>query len=101
MDKPKFNINNLRVASPCPVGWAQMKGDDRTRHCNLCSLNVYNISALSVDEVARLIGTGHDRVCVRMYHRADGTVLTKDCPVGLRAYQKRVARFAGAALSAI
>jgi hypothetical protein len=29
------------------------------------------------------------------------TVLTKDCPVGIRAYQKKAAHFAGAALATI
>src|SRR5207237_466355 len=31
----------------------------------------------------------------------DGTVITKDCPVGLRAFYKRTARFAGATLTAM
>ena len=36
-----------------------------------------------------------------MFRRADGTVITRDCPVGLAAYRKRVSRFAGAALSIV
>ena len=78
-----------------------MTGEERTRHCQACDLNVYNISALSVGEVERLVSTREGRTCIRMYRRADGTVLTRDCPVGLRSYQKRVARFAGATLGAI
>lgn len=41
------------------------------------------------------------RACLRLYRRADGTVLTRDCPVGLRGYQKRVARVAAAAFASI
>ena len=43
MNKQTFDINKLRIASPCPVGWETMKGDARTRHCDLCQLNVYNV----------------------------------------------------------
>lgn len=101
MTGQKFDVNTLRVASPCSVGWENMSGDERTRFCKLCNLNVYNISELSSREVETLIAKSEGKICGRIYKRADGTVLTKDCPVGLRAYYKRTARFAGAALAAI
>ncbi|MDQ3711758.1 MAG: carboxypeptidase-like regulatory domain-containing protein [Acidobacteriota bacterium] len=101
MNKQNFDINSLRVASPCTVGWETMSGDERVRHCNSCELNIYNITEMTKLEVEDLITKRKDRVCIRLYKRADGTVLTKDCPVGIRAYQKRVARFAGAALTTI
>lgn len=97
----KFDINKLQVASPCSVGWENMSGDERTRHCGLCSLNVYNVSELTATEVEHLIENREVRVCIRMYRRADGTVLTKDCPIGFRMYQKRLGRFAGATLSTV
>src|SRR5258706_15038909 len=101
MTNKKFDVNSLRVASPCSVGWEMMTGDERARHCQLCSINVYNVSALSAAEVESLVLKREGRLCIRMYRRADGTVLTKDCPVGLRAIQKRAARFAGATLATI
>lgn len=101
MTKPDFDINNLRIASPCSVGWETMSGDERTRHCNLCRLNVYNVSEMTADEVRALIAKSEGRICARLYKRADGTILTKDCPVGWRAYQKRATRLAGAALATI
>ena len=101
MNGQKFDVNSLRVASPCSVGWETMSGDERTRHCHLCSLNVYNVSALTPAEVENLILKREGRVCIRMYRRADGTVLTKDCPVGFRAIQKRAARLAGALLAVV
>lgn len=101
MNDQNFDINSLRIASPCSVGWENMTGDERRRHCELCSLNVYNISELTKSEVERLIQTREGRLCIRMYRRADGTVLTRDCPVGLRAVRKRVAGFAGATLAAV
>jgi hypothetical protein len=78
-----------------------MTGGERVRRCHSCKLNVYNIAEMTESEVENLITKRADRVCIRLYKRADGTVLTKDCPVGLRAYQKRVARFAGATLATI
>jgi len=101
MTDRKFEINSLRVASPCPMNWENMSGDELTRFCDLCSLNVYNISEMSEREVQTLVAKSEGRICARIYKRADGTVLTRNCPVGFRAYQKRVSRFAGAALATI
>ena len=44
-----FDLENIRVAAPCPVSWDSMKGDDRSRACEQCGLNVYNISGLTRD----------------------------------------------------
>src|SRR5215203_982280 len=101
MTKQTFDINKLRVAAPCSVSWEAMTGDERARHCDSCQLNVYNISEMTRAEAEDLITGREGRLCIRLYKRADGTVLTKDCPVGLRAYQKRIARFAGAALATV
>lgn len=101
MNKQNFDVNKLRVASPCSVGWETMSGDERVRHCQSCQLNVYNIAEMTKAEVESLIENREGRLCLRLYKRADGTVLTKDCPVGFRAYQKRLARFAGATFAAI
>lgn len=101
MSNQEFDINSLRVASPCRVGWENMAGDERKRFCESCSLNVYNISEMTKAEAEAMIATSEGRICARIYRRSDGTVITRDCPVGLRAYRKRVASFAGAALSTI
>lgn len=83
------------------MSWDQMKGDDRSRHCNLCELNVHNIAGLSTREVEDLVTTSEGRLCVRLFRRADGTVITQDCPVGLRKYRQRVAGIASAAFAAV
>ena len=101
MDPKPFDINKLKIASPCPVAWQNMTGDDRQRHCSLCDLNVYNIAGMTAAEVEQLLSSREGRLCIRLYRRADGTVITKDCPVGVRVYQKRVAAFAGAAFAAV
>ena len=78
-----------------------MTGDDRVRHCQSCQLNIYNTADMTAQEVQHLIENREGRLCIRMYRRADGTVLTKDCPVGLRAVRKRISLVATTALSAV
>ena len=97
----KVNIDRIRVASPCAVPWDSMKGNESLRHCDLCSLNVYNISELTVAETEQLIAVREGRICIRLYRRADGTVITKDCPVGLRKVRQRMTRIASAAFASI
>jgi hypothetical protein len=69
-----------------------MTGDERTRFCNQCSKHVYNLSDMSRDDAERLVNDTEGPVCVRFYRRADGTVLTADCPVGLWDVRTRFAR---------
>jgi hypothetical protein len=96
-----ITLENIRIASPCTASWEKMAGDERARHCAECHLNVYNISAMTRREAEQLITSHEGRLCLRFYRRSDGTVLTQDCPRGLRAVVKRVAYVAGAALSAV
>jgi len=78
-----------------------MTGDDRTRHCAECNLNVYNFAAMTGFEIAELLANRQGRrVCARIYRRADGTMITQDCPKGLRMVIRRVSRVAGAAFAA-
>lgn len=101
MKKDKFNIDSLRVASPCSVGWETMIGDERVRRCDSCQLNIYNTAEMTIREIESLVQEREGRLCIRLYRRADGTAITKDCPVGFRNIQKRFVRKAGVALAAI
>jgi hypothetical protein len=92
-------LDNIRVASPCRADWNEMRGDERKRFCSECSLNVYNLSGMTRDEAENLLLTSEGRVCVRFYRRRDGTILTKDCPVGWQAVRRRVSRAATAVVS--
>jgi hypothetical protein len=79
-----------RIASPCKVKWIDMSGDEKKRFCGQCKLNVYNLSAMSSSEAESLLAKNNGRICTYFYQRTDGTVLTKDCPVGLRqVYRQR------------
>lgn len=94
-------LDDTRIASPCRASWDLMTGDDTVRFCGECRLNVYNISNMTALEAATLVERSDGRLCVRLYRRKDGTVLTRDCPVGLRAAVRRASRAAGAALTAL
>jgi hypothetical protein len=102
-------LDNLRVASPCSMKWEQLDstGDagDRVRHCGQCELHVYNVANLSREETIELVSshvTSGTRLCAALYRRGDGTLLTRDCPVGLAAIRRRavgaVSRVAAVAL---
>jgi len=69
-----------------------MQGDDRTRFCKLCQKNVYNLSGMNRDEAEQLIEENNGELCVRFFRRRDGTLLTVDCPVGLREVRARMVR---------
>lgn len=83
-------LDSLKIASPCNESWDAMIGDQRTRFCPKCEKNVHNISEMPRAEAEAFLQSAADPVCIRMYKRADGTVLTADCPVGVR--KKRVKR---------
>ncbi|MBL9141376.1 MAG: hypothetical protein JNK53_05865 [Phycisphaerae bacterium] len=100
-------LKDLQIASPCTAAWEDMAGDHRVRRCGACNLGVHNISRFTRAEVQALIERTEGRFCARLYRRADGTVLTADCPVGLAAVRARTKRalahtvlFVAAALSA-
>jgi hypothetical protein len=58
---------------------------DRVHHCPGCKMNVYNLSAMTQSEAEGLLRKHEGRLCVRYYQRRDGTVMTRNCPVGAHA----------------
>jgi hypothetical protein len=98
---PRFDnpLNNINVASPCSADWNEMYGDNRKRFCGDCKLNVYNLSGMTRDQAEALIMNAEGRLCVRFYRRVDGSVITKDCPVGWAKVKHRTRVFAAAAAS--
>ena len=87
-------LDRVQTASPCDVRWDQMTPEgegDRTRRCERCSLSVHNIAQMTRAEAEAFLASRFDesgqplqhRVCALIYRRADGTIITADCPVGL------------------
>src|SRR5688572_10909823 len=94
-------LNNLKIASPCSADWNRMDGDERKRFCLDCKLNVYNLSGMTKYDAENLLRLSEGRLCVRYVQRADGTILTQDCPVGWAKIKQRVSVFAAAVFSLI
>src|SRR6185295_347092 len=92
-------VQRVQIASPCTAAWDEMVGDDKSRFCSHCKLNVYNLSAMTQEEGEQLIIEKEGKLCARIYRRFDGTVLTKDCPIGLRTIRRRL-MWAGARTTA-
>jgi len=96
-------LEDIRIATPCSADWDEMSGDARVRFCGKCEKNVYNLSAMTREEGEALVKEKEGRLCVRLYQRKDGTVITNDCPVGVRRARLRArvwASISGAAASA-
>jgi hypothetical protein len=78
-------LEDIQVATPCSASWDAMRGNARSRFCRDCGLRVYDLSGMSRPEAEDLVRRTEGRLCVSFYRRQDGTILTKDCPIGLRA----------------
>ena len=87
MQNPKLQMKNIMIASPCTVDWNTMDGDDRVRVCGACKHNVYDTSKLTTKEILNLMERDSN-ACLKIYRRADGTLLTEDCPFGLRTLRR-------------
>ena len=84
--KRSLSLSQVDVATPCHEKWEEMSGDERCRACAVCQNNVYNISAMTEEDALRLIEEkiGEGNLCIKLHRRADGTIMTQDCPVGMR-----------------
>jgi hypothetical protein len=100
MSQTVYSLESITVASPCEASWEEMVGDDRVRFCRRCQRNVYNLSEMSRREALELVRLSEGRLCARFYRREDGTVLTQDCPVGLRAARRKLMFLLGGAAAA-
>jgi hypothetical protein len=83
-------LDDIRIASPCRANWEGMVGNNHARHCADCGRTVYDLSALTADQAVALIREKEGALCLRLFRRPDGRVLTADCPVGLKARLQRV-----------
>jgi hypothetical protein len=83
-------LASLKIAAPCNADWDTMVGTERERFCSSCALNVYNISSMSSLEAERFLAErAGSKVCVQFFRRKDGTILSDNCPKGLRAMRDR------------
>lgn len=89
---------HLQIAKPCSKKWDELVGDERRRYCGACEKHVYNLEVMEPDELVALVEETEGRFCGRLYRRPkELTVLTEDCPVGVRSARRR--RVGGAAIA--
>lgn len=81
-------LEAVKIATPCRADWNRMQGSDNVRFCQTCTKNVYNLSDMTREQAEALILEKEGNLCVRFYQRADGTVLTHDCPVGSKVARR-------------
>lgn len=94
-------LDSVKIASPCGANWNEMRGDERKKYCAMCRLNVYNLSDMTRREAENFLINSEGRVCLRVFRRTDGTVITQDCPVGWARIKRKVSRTATAAFALI
>jgi hypothetical protein len=94
----RLSLDTIHIATPCNVSWETMTGDDQVRFCHDCKRRVYNLSEMTRQDAQELIERKEGRLCIRLYRRADGTLITQDCPVGVSKWVRRGARRIAAAL---
>ncbi|MCE9562269.1 MAG: hypothetical protein K8U57_09465 [Planctomycetes bacterium] len=79
MSDIRFSLDMIEVPIPCTVPWDSMRGNDRVRHCGQCKQHVYLLSEMSKEEAEDLIRQKEGKLCVRVYRRPDGSVVTRSC----------------------
>ena len=94
-------LDEVRIASPCAADWNAMYGDDKRRFCYQCKLNVYNLAGMSSEEAEQFLLASEGGVCVRLFERYDGTMITENCPVGLAVASLRIRRYLTVAVSVV
>ncbi len=89
-------LDEVTIPVPCPASWSDMTGGDRVRTCSACEKPVFDLSAITTVEAARLLGDADRLPCVRVRRGEDGRILTADGPAGFRErIRRRLGRHAG------
>lgn len=83
-------VSIIAQASPCSEDWDRMTGTGPSRMCGKCNKLVHNFSLMTAAEITQVVRSAPGGVCVKLYRRADDTILTADCPVGLAWIRWRV-----------
>lgn len=101
MDERKsfIALEDIHIATPCHAAWDKMTGSDQARFCQTCAKKVYNLSDMSRSEAEALLSAKSELPCVKFYQREDGTIITDDCPVGLRFVRRPVQWLSRAAMA--
>ena len=96
-----LTLDVLRIETPCPAAWEQMRGDGRRRFCDSCGKHVHNAEAMTRAQVETLLAEHHGTgVCMQLHPREDGTIRLRDASP-LRRAGRWLACAAAVALAAL
>ena len=68
---------DLHIPEPCHADWDKMTGDDKKRFCNACTKHVHNLSEMTHQEAATLLGSCSN-LCVQYASHSSGEVFFRD-----------------------
>jgi hypothetical protein len=89
-----------RAATPCSARADEpTRGTGRARYCWRCGRDVYDIATLSPADARAVMGLAEGAPCPALYVRRDGTVMKRDCPVGVS--RSRVRRWLATASAVV
>lgn len=96
-------LDGLTIPVPCRVPWESMTGDAKRRFCARCRLHVHDLSQMTRDDALALVERGRTGggVCVQIWRRPDGRVLTWDCRSAVRSKRRRALVVAAALLGVL
>jgi hypothetical protein len=63
--KEKNLAETISIETPCSENWNEMFGNEKTRACSHCDMNVNDISLMTEDEAWKLIDESKGNLCVR------------------------------------
>jgi hypothetical protein len=77
MDANKL-LEQMLIPEPCSMDWDQMRGDDRSRHCEACGKRVYDLTAMKPSEAVALLSSRQPEICGVAYKKPNGTLFLFD-----------------------
>jgi len=89
-----------KLSFACPLPWASMSGDERSKFCSKCAHQIPNLSLLSFSERQALLEKAKSQqICGTYYVRLTGELVTPSSPLSQRE-SKNIRQYGVAALSA-
>ena len=64
--------------------WGIATTSPRVRRCGTCKQHVFHLSVMTRAEAEAVIAEHDARMCIQYFHRADDTILLRDCAVEYR-----------------
>ena len=71
-------LRQVTIPNPCSMDWDQMRGDNRTRHCETCGKHVHDLTAMKPSEAATLLNSRQPEICGVVYKKPNGTLFLFD-----------------------